>query len=40
MKKNIDANSGNKLVLYIAESVGGKNHTDLGAEFTWNISMV
>jgi len=28
------------LFLYIVEFVGGENHIDLGAEFTWNISLV
>lgn len=40
IKKNIEANYGKNLILYIVESMGGENHTDLGAEFTWNISLV
>lgn len=40
VKKLLEVNYGNKLILYIAELVGGENYADLGAEFTWNFSLV
>lgn len=38
--KLLEVNYGNKLILYIVEPVGGENYTDLGAKFTWNLSLV
>lgn len=36
-----DAQSNKEInCFYILESMGRENHTDLGAEFTWNISLV